>query len=126
MASPMVVGTTVSARDGELLVDPKTYQSIVGALQYCTITQPDLSFVVNKACQFLRAPTTAHWNLVKRILWYLKKTSDLGLSFTSSGPYSLSCYTDADWANFLDDHRSTSDYCVFLGDNLISWSSSKR
>jgi hypothetical protein len=39
--------------DGELLVDPFEYQSVVGALQYCTLTRPDLSFAVNQLCQHL-------------------------------------------------------------------------
>lgn len=116
----MATGSPISAHDGELLQDQKQYRSIVGVLQYCTLTRPDLSFAVNKVCQFLHAQTTSHWNLVKRILRYLKSSYTLGLSFTNSGPLALTCYTDADWASYPDDRRSTSGYCVFLGDNLIS------
>jgi hypothetical protein len=32
-------------------------------------------------------------------------------------------YSDVDWAGCPDTHRSISRYAVFLGDNLISWSS---
>lgn len=82
MATPMVAGTMLSLFDGPLYEDATKYRSIVGALQYCTFTQPDLYFSVNKVCQFLHAPTIAHWNVVKRILTYLKSTSSFGIHFT--------------------------------------------
>ncbi|GJT13592.1 ribonuclease H-like domain-containing protein [Tanacetum coccineum] len=39
---------------------------------------------------------------------------------------SLVGYTDADWAGCPSTHRSTSGYCVFLGDNLLSWSAKRQ
>lgn len=59
--------------------DATRYRSVVGTLQYLTLTRPDISFAVNKVCQFLHAPTTSHWNVVKRILWYVHGTLNLGL-----------------------------------------------
>ena len=59
--------------------DSSKYHSVVGALQYLILTRPDLSFAVNKVCQFLHAPTTVHWSAVKRILRYVRGTVDLGL-----------------------------------------------
>ncbi|MCI31608.1 retrovirus-related pol polyprotein from transposon TNT 1-94, partial [Trifolium medium] len=50
------------------------YRSVVGALQYATITRPENSFSVNKACQFLSQPLESHWTAVKRILRYLRGT----------------------------------------------------
>ena len=52
----------LSAFDGDPLgaSDATNYRSIVGALQYLTLTRPDISFAVNKVCQFLSRPTTVH------------------------------------------------------------------
>ncbi|GJW54568.1 ribonuclease H-like domain-containing protein [Tanacetum coccineum] len=38
----------------------------------------------------------------------------------------LTAYTDVDWAGCPVTRRSTSGYCVFLGDNLLSWSAKRQ
>ncbi|XP_028075976.1 uncharacterized protein LOC114278168 [Camellia sinensis] len=101
------------------------YRSLVSALQYFTITRPDLAFVVNHACQFLQTPLTSHFALVKSLLRYFKGTLYLGLQF-SLGPLTLHAFSDSDWAGCSLDRRSTTGYCVFLGPNLISWSAKKQ
>jgi hypothetical protein len=70
-------------------------------------------------------PCEPHFILIKRILRYLKGTLDHGLIIHSTTSHSLIAYSDADWAGCPDTRRSTSGYCVFLGDNLVS-SSSRR
>ena len=106
--------------------DATKYRSIVGALQYLSLTRPDISFSVNKVCQYMSALTTAHWSAVKRILRYLRQTIHLGLRFTKSGPMFLSAFSDADWAGNMDDRRSTGGYAIFFGGNLIAWSARKQ
>jgi hypothetical protein len=59
--------------------DATKYRSIVGALQYLTLKRPDISFAVNKLCQYIHSPTTLHWTVVKRILRFIKHTSMFGL-----------------------------------------------
>ena len=63
----------LSAFDGDPLSpdDATEYRSLVGGLQYLTITRPDVSYAVNRVCQFLHAPRTSHWSAVKRILRYI-------------------------------------------------------
>ncbi|GKD59505.1 retrovirus-related pol polyprotein from transposon RE1 [Tanacetum coccineum] len=112
--------------DGPSFSDPTLYRSLVGALQYLTITRPDLSYAVNQASQFLHAPTTAHFRSVKRILRYVKGTLAFGLTFRRPHSISILGYSDADWARCIETRRSTYGYSIFLGGNLVSWSAKKQ
>jgi hypothetical protein len=74
----------------------------------------------------MHAPRDSHFSLIKRVLRYLKGTLDLGLVLHRSSTHSLVAYSDADWAGCPDTRRSTSGFCMYLGDNLISWSSRRQ
>jgi histone deacetylase 1/2 len=126
--TPLSSTEKLSAYEGNALGpdDCTKYRSVVGALQYLTLTRPDLCFAVNKVCQFLHALTTAHWSAVKRILRYVQGTVNLGLRIGNSRTMIVSAFSDADWAGCVDDRRSTGGFAVFLGENLISWSARKQ
>ncbi|XP_022019884.2 uncharacterized mitochondrial protein AtMg00810-like [Helianthus annuus] len=126
IATPVDTQSKLSAHSGTLHDDPTTYRSLAGALQYLTFTRPDISYAVQQICMHMNSPTTAHWNALKRILRYIHGTIDLGLHLDATDTSSLRAYTDADWAGCPDTRRSTSGYCVYFGDNLISWSSKRQ
>jgi hypothetical protein len=100
VTTPLLPSEKLSLHDGQRLgpQDSTRYRSIVGALQYLTLTRPDISFAVNKVCQFLHSPTTVHWGAVKRILRYLKGSLGLGLWIRRSPSTLVSAFSDADWA----------------------------
>jgi hypothetical protein len=127
-STPLVPSEKLSRHGGTLLHtdDAFRYRSVVGGLQYLTLTRPDISFAVNKVCQYLSQPTEVHWEAVKRILRYVKGTLDTGLCFRRSRSTGISIFTDADWAGCVDDRRSTGGFAIFVGPNLISWSSKKQ
>jgi histone deacetylase 1/2 len=128
VSTPLATNEKLSTFEGTLLGpgDAMRYRSIVGALQYLTITRPDISFSVNKVCRFLHAPTEIHWAAVKRILRYLRLNTKLGLKINKSSSMLVSGFSDADWAGSVDDRRSTSGFDIFLGSNLVSWSARKQ
>ncbi|GJS41949.1 ribonuclease H-like domain-containing protein [Tanacetum coccineum] len=87
-------------------------------------TEKKLRPKVQQLCLYMYDPREPYLNAMKRVLRYLRGTTDLGLPLfrfytTSQGI----AYSDADWAGCPATRRSTSGYCVFLGDNLLTWSS---
>ena len=125
--------SSIKLSSGSTLSNPTEYRTIVGNLQYLSLTCPDISFVVNKMSQFMHQPTDEHWTLVKRILCYLNGTVNDGLLLHRTLPLSLHAFSDSihaffddDWAGNKDDYSSAGAYLVYLGSNLISWSSKKQ
>jgi hypothetical protein len=59
-----------------------------------------------------------HWAVVKRILRCLKQSIKIGLKICRSNSLLVSGFLDADWADCLDDRRSTGGFAIFLGSNL--------
>ncbi|GJY57619.1 ribonuclease H-like domain-containing protein [Tanacetum coccineum] len=112
--------------EGSPVTDPTLYRSLAGALQYLTFTRPDLSYAVQQLCLYMHNPREPHLNAIKRVLRYLRGTTDLGLQLFRSTTSQLIAYSDDDWACCLATRRSTSGYCVFLGDNLLTWSSKRQ
>jgi hypothetical protein len=126
--TPLSSTEKLSQQVGEPLSseDATKYRSIVGELQYLTLTRHDISFSVNKVCQYLHAPTTVHWTTVKRILRFVKHTSSFGLLIRRSASTLVSAFSDADWASCSDDRKSTGGFAVFFGPNLIFWCARKQ
>ncbi|GJY60221.1 ribonuclease H-like domain-containing protein [Tanacetum coccineum] len=74
-------------------------------------------------CLYMHDPCDPHFTALKRILCYVCGTLDYGVQLHISSTTQLSAYTDADWAGCpVYPVGPTSGYCVFLGDNLLSWS----
>nr|GEW27229.1 hypothetical protein [Tanacetum cinerariifolium] len=73
------------------------YRSLASALQYLTFTRSNLSYVVQQVCLYMHDPRDPHFTALK-------------------------CIKHADWAGCPVTRRSTSEYCVLLDDNLLSWS----
>ena len=116
-------------------VQKRHYQSILGSLGYLmNCSRPDLAFAVNKLSQFASAPAKRHLVALKRVLRYLRGTTDSRLLIgAESGDTSSSLplvelrgWFDASWADNPDDSRSTFGYTILYGHTTLMWKSTKH
>ena len=95
-------------------VDPSLYRSMIGSLLYLTASRPDISYSVGVCARYQANPKESHMTALKRIIKYVKTIAEFGV-----------WYSDADWAGNVDDRKSTSGGCFYVGNNLVSWISKK-
>jgi len=88
-------------------------------------TRPDICFAVGLVSRYQRNPRPTHWQAVKRIMRYLRGTTDLVI-YDQRGDLKLRGYSDADWGGDTDESRSTSGYVFTLSGGAISWYSRKQ
>ena len=97
-----------------------SYASAVGSLMYAMIcTRPDIAQAVGLVSRFMANPGREHWNTVKRILRYVKWTSDTALCFEGS-EFIVKEYVDSDFASDLDKRKSTTSYVFTLAAGAVS------
>ncbi|XP_024457130.2 uncharacterized mitochondrial protein AtMg00810-like [Populus trichocarpa] len=111
---------------GELLKNPCAYQRLDGRLIYLTITKPDITYSVHILSRFMHEPRQPHMATALRVVHYLKSASGQGLLLHSNNPLHLKAFCDSDWAGCPITRRSTTRYCVFLGNSLISWRTKRQ
>ncbi|XP_070028664.1 uncharacterized mitochondrial protein AtMg00810-like [Nicotiana sylvestris] len=124
--SPLHIKMDWNSVESPLLDDASIFRQMVGSLQYLSFTRPYIQFTVNLASQFLHKPRQIHLQSVKRIFLYLKGTIRNGIKLYARSPLSLTIYSDSDWAGCTSTRRSISEFCIFLGNNLISWAAKKQ
>ena len=103
-----------------------SYSNVVGSLMYVMVcTRPDISHAVGIVSRNMHNPGKEHWQAVKWILRYIKKTLDVGLIFEKDDMVSQHVvrYCDSDYAGDLDKRRSTTGYVFTLTKAPVSWKS---
>nr|GEW19381.1 hypothetical protein [Tanacetum cinerariifolium] len=122
-------------------VDPSHYHGMIGTLLYLTASRPDLQIVTCMCARYQAQPIEKYLHAIKRIFRYLRGTVNQGLWYPKDSLITLIAFADADHAGCQDTRHSTSDAdhagcqdtrhstsgsMQFLGDRLVSWSSSKH
>ncbi|UYV78903.1 hypothetical protein LAZ67_17000189, partial [Cordylochernes scorpioides] len=102
------------------------YRELIGSLLYlANLSRPDMTFAVTKLAQFCSNPGERHWQAAKHILRYLQATKNVSLIY-KRGSDDILAFSDSDWANDIDDRRSTSGSAVTINGCLVSWRSKKQ
>uniref|UniRef100_A0A2N9HLU0 Uncharacterized protein n=1 Tax=Fagus sylvatica TaxID=28930 RepID=A0A2N9HLU0_FAGSY len=97
------------------------YASAVGSLMFAMVcTRPDIAQAVGVVSRYMANPGKEHWNAVKRILRYVKGTSNVALCYGGSD-FTVRGYVDSDYAGDLDKSKSTSGYVFTLAGGAVSW-----
>ena len=79
------------------------YAKVIGCLMYAmTCTRPDIAYAVGRMNRYTSNPNDMHWHDVKRILKYLKKTKDYGISYVAY-PFVLEGFFYASWITYKDE-----------------------
>ncbi|XP_070679368.1 uncharacterized mitochondrial protein AtMg00810-like [Malus domestica] len=117
--TPLVSKLQLDAK-GEPFSNPGFYQRMVGKLIYLTITRPDIAYSMSLVSQFMHSSTLVHWEIVKRILRYLKGSMGKGILMKKNGSTHIMPYIDDDWAGNALDRKSTTGFCTFVGGNLVT------
>ncbi|KAE9284943.1 hypothetical protein PR003_g26725 [Phytophthora rubi] len=105
------------------------YRELVGALQYLvSASRPDIAHGVRNLGKYLSNYTYEHYFMAKRVLRYLASTVDYGLVNTirTGSRVTVTCFTDADYANDVDNRKSISGYVTMLDGNVVSYASRKQ
>ena len=104
-----------------------TYRSLIVSLRYLTHTRLDLLYSVGILSRYMEKPSQEHLNVVKRVIRYVKGTTDYGLLYKKGDSNSeLVGYSDSNFVRDIGDWKSTSSHIFFLGGMAISWSSQKQ
>ncbi|KAM7488108.1 hypothetical protein LguiB_025592 [Lonicera macranthoides] len=124
--NPIVPGFKLSKYEEGVKVSGIFYKQIIGSLMYLTATRPDLMFVVSLLSRYMECPTELHLQAAKRVLRYLKGTTNFGVFYEKGGSEELIAYIDSDYAGDLNDRKSTSGYVFSFGSGAVSWSSKNQ
>ena len=86
------------------------YASAVGSLMFAMIcTRPDIAQAMGVVRRYMANPGREHWNIVKKILRYIRGTLDVGLYYGGSN-FTVRGYVDSNFASDLDKRKSTIGY----------------
>jgi len=107
-------------------VDESKYRGMIGSLLYLTASLPDVVLSVCLYARYQANPKESHLTVVKRIIKYLKGTTNVGLWYPTGTSLNLIDFSDSDFVGCKLDRKSTSGTCHLLGRSLVSCNYKKQ
>ena len=81
---------------------------MIGSRLYLTASRPDISYNVGVCTRYQANPKESHMIALKRIIKYVKTTTNFGVWYIKDTNDILAGYFDIDWTGNADDRKSTS------------------
>ena len=133
-----VSSLTFDQAGNHLPTDLIAYQRLIGKLMYLACgTRPDIAFVVGQLSCHNSDPQIGHIRIAKQTLRYLKGISTLIIIWERNplgqqdkkGKYG-SCkvvgYANSSYVRDINDQKSITGYCFFLGGAITTWYSKRQ
>jgi hypothetical protein len=79
-----------------------------------------MTYYVGLVIIFIDISIMTHLKVLKRILWYIKNTIELGLFYGCSNNFDPIGYCDSDWAGNIDNRKCTTSFVFYLGDKTFT------
>lgn len=103
------------------------YREAVGSLMHlAVVSRPDIMYGVSLVSRYLNCFDHTHWNVVKKIMKYLKETKDYGICYTSSQQNKIEAYSDADFAKDSATRKSLTGYVFIKNGAAITWATQRQ
>ncbi|XP_022865931.1 uncharacterized protein LOC111385747 [Olea europaea var. sylvestris] len=107
-------------------VDKTLYRSMIGSLLYITSSRPDIAFRVGVCVRLQVDPKENHLSAMRHIIRYVDRTVDHGILYPRDSNHDLAIYSDVHWAENVNDRKSASGDCFYVGSNLVPWMNKKQ
>ena len=126
IATPMEVGLKLErAEENKRTKHP--YRELLGSLMYIMIgSRPDICYALTYLSRFQDCASDVHWAHLKRLLRYLKGTTKLCLQYQINKAPTILTYVDSDWANDIEERKSTTGFIIKVYENTVIWASKKQ
>ncbi|KAL4311818.1 hypothetical protein GQ457_01G032430 [Hibiscus cannabinus] len=105
--TPMNQKEKLCKEDGTDKVDEGYFRSLIGCLMYLTATHHDILNDVSILSRFMHCASELHLMAAKRVVRYIKGTSNFGVKFTRNKEFKLVGFFNSDWRGSIDDMRTS-------------------